>query len=165
MSKSMMMALALALTLVASSGLMACKGSAKCADGAATNAETGVCIKTTGDYKLEDKAQKVGDSSSLQVRNPKTFHGPTIWIEQPDDLDKRAKGVAGMAGGDLKLVASGDTAPNTGKFFHFHNAAKNYDFAVALVPGKKHFYRCEIQNTDPAEAGPMLEMCKTVGGP
>jgi hypothetical protein len=156
---------AFGLALAIGGPLLGCHGGANCVDGASTNAETGVCLKVSGDFKLEDKAQKVGDSSSLAVRNSKTFHSFTIWIEKPDDLDKRAKAVAGMASKDLKLVASGDTAPNPGKFFHFHNVPGNYDFANAMIPGKAHFYRCEIQNTPPAEATAMLDMCKTLGGP
>ncbi len=156
------LALATALASFATTG---CNGSGACADGASKNAETGVCLKVSGDMKLEDKVSKSGDTSYLHVRDAKTFKSFTIWIEKPDDLDKRAKIVGNMAGGDLKLVASGDTAPNKGKFFHFHNGTGNYDFAVALVPGKQHFYRCEIQNTPPDEAKAMVEACKTLGGP
>lgn len=142
-----------------------CKpGGATCVDGAAKNAETGICIKTTGEYTLEEKAHKVGDVSNIAVRN-KMFHGPTIWIEKPDDLDMRSKAIAGMASNDLKLVASGDTAPSKGKFFHFHNTKGNYDFAVTLVSTKSHMYRCEIQNGDPKEAPEQVAMCKTLGGP
>lgn len=157
--------IAFGLTLLTSALLLGCHGGVTCADGASKNPDTGVCLKVSGDYKLEDKASKAGDASSLAVRHAKTFHSFTIWIEKPADLAARAKVVAGMETSDLKLVASGDTAPNPGKFFHFHNAAGNYDFAIALVPGKEHFYRCEIQNAAPEEATEMLEQCKTVGGP
>lgn len=145
--------------------LPACQGGGSCPEGSTKHAETGVCMKLPADLKFDDKAQKVGDATSLRVSNPKTFASFTVWIEKPDDLDKRAKVVTGMAGGDLKLVESGDTSPNKGKFFHFHNTKGNYEFAVALVPGKEHFYRCEIQNTKPEDAKPMIDACKTVGGP
>lgn len=144
--------------------LTACGGGGSCPEGASKGPE-GVCMKLPADLKFDDKTQKVGDASSLRVSNPKTFQSFTVWIEKPDDLDKRAKAVANMASSDLKLVASGDTAPNKGKYFHFHNPKGNYDFAVALVPGKEHFYRCEIQNTKPEDAKPMVEACKTIGGP
>jgi hypothetical protein len=142
-----------------------CGGGGSCAEGATKNAETGVCIKLPADFKLDDKANKAGDSSYLSVRNTKNLKSFSIWIDKPDDLEKRSKIVQNMASSDMKLVASGDTAPAKGKFFHFHNGPGNYDFAVALVPGKDHFYRCEIQNMPPEDAKPMVETCKTVSGP
>lgn len=157
--------IALAITLGAIPFGAGCNTSGACVDGASKNAATGVCLKLPDHLKMEENPSKSGESSMLRVRDPKTFKSFTIWIEKPDDLDTRAKTVGNMAGGDLKLVASGDTAPNKGKFFHFHNGPGNYDFAVALVPGKQHFYRCEIQNTPPEEAKAMVEACKTVGGP
>jgi hypothetical protein len=145
--------------------LSACAGGNSCPEGAYKNAETNVCIKLPADFKADDKVGKAGEASYLTIRNSKTLKSFSIWIEKPDDLDKRAKVVENMASADMKLVASGDTSPSKGKFFHLHNGPGNYDFAVALVPGKEHFYRCEIQNTPPDEAKPMLEACKTVGGP
>lgn len=158
-------ALALVSALVFAPGLSACGGGGGCPEGAYKHAETNVCIKLPADFKVDDKVNKAGESSYLRVQNTKTLKSFSIWIEKPEDLGKRAKAVEGMAGGDLKLVASGATSPNSGKFFHFHNTKGDYDFAVALVPGKEHFYRCEIQNTPPEEAKPMVEACKTVGGP
>ena len=52
-----------------------------------------------------------------------------------------------MASSDLVLVEKGDTSQGKCKFFHFHNPKGNYEFALALISGKDHFYRCEIQNT------------------
>jgi hypothetical protein len=151
---------------IAAAGLsIACKGSGACVEGAYKDGESGVCLKLPAEYKAADKPSKSGDSSYLSVRNTKTFRSFTIWIEKPDDLDKRAKVVANMASSDLKLVDSGDTSPNKGKFFHFHSPQGNYDFAVALVPGKEHFYRCEIQNTPPEDAKAMVDACKSLGGP
>lgn len=156
---------AVAIAVAAGGLLLACKGGGSCVDGAYKDAESGVCLKLPADFKAGDKPSKSGDSSYLSIRNTKTLRSFTIWIEKPDDLDKRAKVVANMAGSDLKLVESGDTSPNTGKFFHFHNATGNYDFAVVLVPGKEHFYRCEIQNTPAEDAKAMVDACKTLGGP
>lgn len=141
-----------------------CSSSGACAEGATKEAETGVCVKLPAEYKM-DKAQKSGESSMIRVHNDKTLDSFTIWVEKPDDLDKRAKVVANMAGDDNKLVANGDTSPAKGKFFHFHHPDSNRDFAVALVPGKQHFYRCEIQNTEPKAAATELDICKTVSGP
>jgi len=145
--------------------LSACAGGSNCPEGAYKDAETNVCIKLPADFKADDKVAKAGESSYLTIRNSKTLKSFSIWIEKPDDLDKRAKVIENMASGDMKLVAKGETSPSKGKFFHFHNGPGNYDFAIALVPGKEHFYRCEIQNTPPEDAKPMLEACKTVGGP
>lgn len=153
-------ALGLAASLSACGG-----GGGSCPEGAYQHAETKVCIKLPADFQVDEKASKSGESSYLSVKNTKTLRGFSIWIEKPDDLAKRAAAVEGMASDDMKLVASGATSPNAGKFFHFHNGPGNYDFALAMVPGKEHFYRCEIQNTPPEDAKPMLEACKTVGGP
>ena len=157
--------LSLLFALSLAPSVSACASGGSCPDGAYKNSETNVCIKLPADFKADEKVQKSGDSSFMRIQNTKTLKSFTIWIEPPEDLDKRAKIVQNMAGGDLKLVASGDTSPSKGKFFHFHNGPGNYDFAVALVPGKQHFYRCEIQNTPAEDAKPMLEACKTVGGP
>lgn len=158
-------ALPVAALAISAFALSACGGGSSCPEGAYKNPESNVCIKLTPDFKADDKVAKAGESSYLRVKNTKTLQSFTIWIEPPEDLDKRAKIVEGMAGGDLKLVEKGDTSPAKGKFFHFHNGPKDYEFAVALVPGKEHFYRCEIQNTPAEDAKPMLEACKTVSGP
>ena len=152
------------LSAGAITALAGCNSGASCAEGATKHAETGVCIKLPADYKLEDKANKAGDSSYISVRNPKTFKNFSIWLDKVDDLDKHAKIIKNMESKDLKLVASGDT-PTKGKFFHFHNGPGNYDFSITLVPGKQHLYRCEIQNTPPEDAKPMVEACKTLSGP
>src|SRR5829696_7298550 len=89
--------------------LAACNSGASCAEGATKHAESGVCIKLPADYKLEDKANKAGDSSYISVRNSKTPKGFSIWLDKVDDLDKHAKIVKNMESKDMKLVASGDT--------------------------------------------------------
>jgi hypothetical protein len=143
----------------------ACGDGAKCADGAYKNAETNVCLKLPPGYKADDKVSKSGETQSIALRDAKTSESFTIWIDKPDDLDKRAKSLEGMANSDLVLVEKGDTSPGKGKFFHFHNPKGNYEFANAIVSGKSHFYRCEIQNTPAAVAKPMIEACKTMNGP
>ena len=157
--------LVLVPALFVAASLSACGGGASCPEGAYKHAETNICIKLPPDYKAEEKASKAGESSYISVRNSKAPKSFSIWIDKPGDLAKQAKITENMASNDLKLVASGDTSPSKGKFFHFHNGPKNYDFAVALIPGKEHFYRCEIQNTPPEDAKPMLEACKTLVGP
>jgi hypothetical protein len=139
-------------------------GKGGCVEGAYKHAASGVCLKLSPDLKADEKINGTGTTTSIRVSNSKTYGSFTIWIEPPDDLSKRASVVEKMAGDDLKLVESGDTATK-GKFFHFHNDKRNYEFAVALVPGDKHFYRCEIQNTPAADAKDFLDACKTVAGP
>lgn len=145
--------------------LSACAGGSSCPEGAHKDADTNVCIKLPPDYTAEKNVKTSEGGGYIRVRNPKTLQSFSIYIEPPEDLDKRAKIVEGMAGGDLTLIAKGDTSPAKGKFFHFHNGPKDYDFAVTLVQGKEHMYRCEIQNTPTAEAKAMVEACKTVSGP
>jgi hypothetical protein len=141
-----------------------CKGAGgSCVDGAYKDADTGVCLKLGGNLAAE-KARKVGQSSSMTVRDSKTLHTFAVWIEPADGLAKRAKAVENMASSDLMLVDKGDNLTN-GQFFHFRNAKQGYDFAVALVPGKEHFYRCEIQNAPADEAKTFLDACKTLWGP
>ena len=144
--------------------LSACGGGGSCPEGAFQESETHVCIKLPADFKA-DKPMKSGESTYIPIRNSKTLKSFTVWLDKSDDLAKRGKIIENMASSDLKMVASGETSPNKGKFWHFHNGPANYDFAVALVPGKDHMYRCEIQNTPPDEAKPMVEACKTIGGP
>lgn len=143
----------------------ACGGGGDCPAGSFKHSQSSICLKLPANFQPDEKVATSGESSYLRVKNSNTLRSFTVWIEKPDDLDKRAKAVEKMASAELKLVASGETSPNKGKFFHFHNEPGNYDFAVALVPGKKNFYRCEIQNTPPEDAKLMLEACKTVGGP
>jgi hypothetical protein len=145
--------------------ISACGGGSSCAEGAYKNAETGICIKLPADFKADDKVMKSGESQYVLLRHAKTFKTFSVWIEKSDDLDKRAKTVENMASSSLVLVEKGDTSPGKGKFFHFHNPQGNYEFAVALVPGKAHFYRCEVQNTPIEDAKPMIEACKTLSGP
>jgi hypothetical protein len=158
--------IALAVALAASAvSVTACNGGTKCAEGAYKNAETNVCIKLPADFKADDKVSKSGDNQYITLRNEKTLKTFSIWIEKADDVDKRAKSLEGMASSDLVLVEKGDTSPGKGKFVHFHNPKGNYEFADAIVGGKAHFYRCEIQNTPAADAKPMIEACKTMNGP
>ena len=156
---SFWMTATLAAAMIAGTG---CGKGMDCAEGAYKSADPAFCIKLPADYQA-DKAMKSGENSYVGMRNSKTGRSFTVWLDKPEDLDKRAKAVAGMAGGDLKLVTSGDAGK--GKFFHFHNTRGDYDFAVTLVPGKEHMYRCEIQNTPPEDAKAMVEACKTLSGP
>src|SRR5262245_38617420 len=102
--------LVLVAALVLAPSLSACTSGSSCPEGAYKNAETNICIKLPADFQADDKVAKAGDDSYLRIKNTKTFKSFSIWIEKPDDLDKRAKVVENMASGDLKLVASGETS-------------------------------------------------------
>jgi hypothetical protein len=158
---------ALTIAMAASVGfaLLGCGGGGSCAEGATKHEGTGLCMKLPADFKFDDKPMKAGETEYLRVKNTKTLGSFTIWLDKPEDLEKRAKIVENMASNDLKLVEKGDTSPGKGKFFHFHNGPGDYDFAVTLVSTSKHLYRCEIQNTKPVEAKPMVDACKTLSGP
>lgn len=146
--------------------VVGCKGGMKCEEGAFKSEDPAYCIKLPDGYKISNpKPQKSGESEYLSISTGPASGGMSVWFEKKDiDLDKRASTVKNMEGSDLKLVASGDVPNREGKFFHFHNEPRNYDFAVILIRGKETLYRCEIQNAAPADAKTMVESCKTFSG-
>jgi hypothetical protein len=152
-----------AFALVSLSVVAGCGGGGSCAEGATKEPTTGVCMKLPPDFSFEKPSSS--EPTSLRVKNAKTFHSITVYLDKPEDLDKQAKTIENMAGGDLKIVAKGDTSPGKGKFFHFHNTSGDYDVSWTLVSTSKHLYRCEIQNEKPADVKAMVEACKSLSGP
>src|SRR4051812_32203125 len=98
----------MALATTAALAAIGCNKGMECPEGTYKSADPAFCIKVPDGFKADDKPMKSGDTTYVNIRNQKNFHSFTIWFDKQEDLDKRAKIVANMAGSDLKLVASGD---------------------------------------------------------